>query len=72
MQTLPNDQHHPATRPRFFYVKEAAQELRRTEASVRWLIHTKAIKTGTIGGRVVISAAEIDRLIDGAFAGDAA
>ena len=27
-------------RPRFYYVKEVATELRRTEASVRWLIHT--------------------------------
>lgn len=54
-------------RPRFYFVDEAATELRRTAASVRWMIHTSQIKTGKIGGRVVISAAELDRIIDGAF-----
>lgn len=56
-----------AARPRFYFVEEVATELRRSVASVRWLIHTGAIKTGKIGGRVVISPAELDRLIDGAF-----
>lgn len=56
------------THPRFYFVDEVAAELRRSVASVRWLIHTGQIKTGKIGGRVVISAVEIDRLIDGAFA----
>ncbi|MGP6171031.1 helix-turn-helix domain-containing protein [Microbacterium sp. A204] len=55
-------------RPRFYFVEEVAAELRRSVASVRWMIHTGAIKTGKIGGRVVISPAELDRLIDGAFA----
>lgn len=55
------------TRPRFYFVDEVATELRRSMASVRWLIHTGAIKTGKIGGRVVISPAELDRIIDGAF-----
>jgi hypothetical protein len=56
-----------AIRPRFYFVNEAGAELRRSVASIRWLIHTGQIKTGKIGGRVVISADEIDRLIEGAF-----
>lgn len=55
-------------RPRFYFVSEVATELRRSQASVRWLIHTGQIKTGKIGGRTVISAAEVDRIIDEAFA----
>lgn len=53
---------------RFYFVNEVATELRRSEASVRWMIHTGQIKTGKIGGRVVISASEIERLISEAFA----
>jgi len=59
---------HPGARPRFYFVSEAATELRRSEASIRWLIATDRIKTGKIGGRVVIAASEIDRIIDEAFA----
>lgn len=55
-------------RPRFYYVKEVATELRRTEASVRWLIHTGQIKTGKIGGRTVVAADEVDRILAEAFA----
>lgn len=57
-----------APQKRFYFVNEVAAELRRSEASVRWMIHTHQIKTGKIGGRVVISASEIDRLISEAFA----
>lgn len=53
--------------PRFYFVSEVATELRRSEAAVRWMIHTGQIKTGKIGGRVVVSAAEIDRIIEEAF-----
>lgn len=56
-----------AAPPRFYFVNEVANELRRSEASIRWLIHTGQIKTGKLGGRVVVSAAEIDRLIEEAF-----
>lgn len=55
-------------RPRFYYVKEVATELRRTEASVRWLIHTGQIKTGKIGGRTIVAADEVDRILAEAFA----
>lgn len=60
------------SRPRFLFVSEVATELRRSEASIRWLIHTGAIKTGKIGGRTVIAASEIDRIIAEAFGDDAA
>lgn len=53
---------------RFYFVSEVASELRRSEASIRWMIHTSQIKTGKMGGRVVIAADEIDRLISEAFA----
>lgn len=56
------------TPPRFYFVNEVASELRRSEAAVRWLIHTGQIKTGKLGGRVVVSAAELDRIIEAAFA----
>ena len=59
------------SRPRFYYVDEVAVELRRSQASIRWMIHTGQIKTGKIGGRVIIAAAEVDRLIDEAFSGNA-
>ncbi|MFC5337534.1 helix-turn-helix domain-containing protein [Leucobacter denitrificans] len=53
--------------PRFYFVKEVAAELRRSEAATRWLIHTGQIKTGKLGGRTVVSAAELDRFIEEAF-----
>lgn len=55
-------------RPRFYYVKEVATELRRTEASVRWMLHVGQIKSGKIGGRTVIAAEEVDRILAEAFA----
>lgn len=56
-----------AERPRFLFVKEVAEELRRTEASVRWLIHTGQLKTGKIGGRTVVLPEEVDRFIEAGF-----
>lgn len=53
---------------RFYFVNEVAEELRRSEASVRWMIHTGQLKTGRIGGRVVVAADEIERIISEAFA----
>lgn len=54
-------------KPRYYYVNEVASELRRSEASIRWLIHTGQLKTGKIGGRVVISAEVLERFIEEAF-----
>ncbi|WP_307219138.1 helix-turn-helix domain-containing protein [Microbacterium sp. SORGH_AS_0888] len=56
------------TRPRFYFVDEAAAELRRSPASLRWMLHTGQIKSGKIGGRTVIAASEIERIISEAFA----
>lgn len=53
--------------PRFLFVKEVADELRRTEASVRWLIHTGQIRTGKVGGRTVVLPEEVDRFIEAGF-----
>lgn len=54
--------------PRFYFVKEVAAELRRTEASVRWLLHTGQLKAGKVGGRTVIKPEEIERFIESGFA----
>ncbi len=56
-----------APHKRFYFVNEAAEELRRSVASIRWMLHTGQLNGGKIGGRVVISASEIDRLISEAF-----
>lgn len=55
------------SRPRFLFVNEAAAEIRRSEAAVRWLIHTGQLKAGKVGGRVVILSEEIDRFIAAGF-----
>lgn len=57
-----------SSRPRFYYVDEASEQLRRSPASIRWMMQTGQIRAGKIGGRVVIAAEEIDRLIAEAFA----
>lgn len=56
-----------AARPRFYFVPEVAIELRRSEASVRWLIATKRLKTGKIGGRVVVRPEDLDAFIEAGF-----
>lgn len=57
----------PTVRPRFYFVNEVAAELRRSEKAVRWMIHTGRIKTGKLSGRVIVSADEVDRVINEAF-----
>lgn len=58
----------PITTPRFYFVREAAAELRRSEAATRWLIHTGQLKTGKIGGRVVVKPEDLDAFIEAGFA----
>lgn len=58
-----------AERPRFYFVDEAATILRRSEHSVRWLIATKQLKTGKIGGRVVVKPDDLDAFIEAGFEG---
>ncbi len=56
-----------AGRPRFYFVDEVAKELRRSEAAVRWLIATKRLKTGKVGGRVVVRPEDLDAFIEAGF-----
>ncbi|MDE0545439.1 helix-turn-helix domain-containing protein [Microbacterium sp. C7(2022)] len=46
--------------PRFYFIPEVASELRRSEAAVRWLIHTGALSSTKLGGRRVVTAAQLD------------
>ncbi|MGF6822420.1 excisionase family DNA binding protein [Microbacterium sp. ZKA21] len=55
-------------RPRFYFVDEVATILRRSEHSVRWLIATKQLKVGKVGGRVCIRPDDLDAFIDAGFA----
>jgi|TARA_B100000378_G_scaffold258680_1_gene238114 excisionase family DNA binding protein len=63
----------PATeaRPRFYFVGEVAEILRRSEPSVRWLIATKRIKTGKLGGRIVVKPEDLDAFIEAGFSDQA-
>lgn len=56
-----------AVRPRFYFVAEVATILRRSENAVRWLIATKQLKTGKVGGRVVIKPEDLDAFIEAGF-----
>lgn len=58
-------------RPRFYFVPEVARELRRTEASVRWLIQDGQLKTGKIAGRIVVKPEDLDAFIEAGFEGAA-
>lgn len=53
--------------PRFYFVAEVATELRRSEAAVRWLIHTGQLKTGKVGGRVVVRPEDLESFISAGF-----
>lgn len=49
-------------------VKEAGDQLRKSESQMRWLMHTgKAPKHGKIGGRVMFRQSDIDAYIAEAF-----
>jgi hypothetical protein len=52
---------------KFYFVDEVAEVLRRSEASVRWLIHTGALKSGRMAGRRVVSAAQLEAFVNSAF-----
>jgi excisionase family DNA binding protein len=49
-------------------IDEVAAELRRTPASVRWLIFDGQIKSGKLGGRRLIRRSDLNAWIDAAFA----
>lgn len=47
------------TIPEFYFCSEVATKLRRTEAAVRWLWSTGALKSRVVGGRRVSTAADL-------------
>lgn len=50
----------PATTiPEFFFCSEVAGKLRRTEAAIRWLWQTGALKSRVVGGRRVSTAQDL-------------
>lgn len=57
-------QHQPRTE-KFYYVREVAELLRRSEASVRWQIHNGALTAIKVGGRSVVTAEELERFSNG-------
>lgn len=48
-------------------VEEVAEAMRRSVASVRWLIHQKEIKSGKIGGRRMVRRADLEAYVAKAF-----
>lgn len=49
-------------------LKEAAEMLRKSEAQLRWMIHSgTAPRSGLIGGRRMFMLSEIERFITEAF-----
>lgn len=49
-------------------VEEVADLTRRTVASVRWLIHTKQLKSGKVAGRRLVRRVDLDDFIEAGFA----
>lgn len=49
-------------------IDEVAAELRRTPASVRWLIHDNQLPSGKVGGRRLVRRSDLNAWIDAAFA----
>lgn len=50
----------PPARPPFLYIDEVAREIRRSESAVRWLLHTGVLKSSKVGGRRVVTSAQLD------------
>lgn len=48
-----------AIAPRFYFVEEVATEIRRSVAATRWLIQTGALKSSKVGGRRVVTPAQL-------------
>lgn len=51
--------------PEIFFCAEVAAKIRRTEAAVRWLWHTGALKSRVVGGRRISSAEDIASFLEG-------
>lgn len=54
--------------PEFFFCQEVATKLRRSEAAVRWLWNTGALRSRLIGGRRVSTAEDIAAFFAGSNA----
>lgn len=54
--------------PKFYFIPEVAAELRRSEAAVRWLIHSGSLKSSKLAGRRVVTQAQLDEFFEEAFA----
>lgn len=52
--------------PEFYFCAEVATKIRRTEAAVRWLWHTGALKSRVVGGRRISSAEDVATFLGGA------
>jgi hypothetical protein len=46
--------------PRFYFVEEVAEAIRRTPAATRWLIQTGQLKSTKLAGRRVVTQAQLD------------
>ncbi|MEV8370146.1 helix-turn-helix domain-containing protein [Microbacterium sp. NPDC064584] len=58
-----------ATRPRFYFISEVATEMRRSEAAVRWLIHSGALKSSKLAGRRIVTAEQLEEFFATAVEG---
>ena len=53
--------------PDILFVPEVAERLRRSVDAVRWLLNTKQLKSGKLGGRVVVRRTDLEKFINDAF-----
>lgn len=58
--------------PDILFVPEVAERLRRSVDAVRWLLNTKQLKSGKLGGRVVVRRVDLEKFIADAFGDDEA
>lgn len=58
----------PAAEVELLTVEEVAEVTRRTPASVRWLIHTKQLKSGKLAGRRLVRREDLNEFIEAGFA----
>jgi excisionase family DNA binding protein len=61
------DSNHSGDREELLFVSEVADRLRRSIDAVRWLINTKQLRAGKLGGRVVVRRGDLDAFISAAF-----
>lgn len=53
--------------PKFYLIPEVAEHLRRSEAAVRWLIHSGQLKSSKLAGRRVVTQEQLDEFFESAF-----